>query len=101
MLTQMIMQVSTVHQVEYKTQFVSRVKGVGHADDEGAVDTRADQREHYPFVQRQRFALFHFYPFLIEAFHRVHFPRVCLPATVNFAEAPSADYPVNAEVVHC
>lgn len=61
---------------------------------------RADQREHDAFVESQRFALFHFDAFLIQAFHGVHFARVGFPATVDFAKTAATDDPVNAKIVH-
>ena len=60
----------------------------------------ADQREHDALVESQRFALFHFDAFLVQAFHGVHFARVGLPAAVDFAKTATADDPVDAKVVH-
>lgn len=94
------MQVAPVHQIEDEAQLVGRVEGVRHADDERAVLTRADQRQHDALVERQRLALLHLDALLIEAFHGVHLARVGLPAAVHLAEAAPADDPVHAEVVH-
>lgn len=62
--------------------------------------TGADQREHDTLVESQRFALFHFDAFLIQAFHGVHFASVGLPAAIDLTETAAANDSVNAEIVH-
>ena len=60
----------------------------------------ADQREHDTLVESQRFALFHFDAFLVQAFHGVHFASVGLPAAIDFTETAAANNSMNAEIVH-
>lgn len=62
--------------------------------------TGADQWEHNTLVESQRFALFHFDAFLVQAFHGVHFARVGLPAAVDLTKSTTTDDSVNAEIVH-
>lgn len=99
-LTEVVVKVAAVHQVEYEAQLVRRLEGVGHADDEGTVLSGGHQTEHHTFVQRQRLSLFHFDALFIETLHCVHFPCVGLPTAVHLAKASSANDSVHAKVVH-
>ena len=91
----MVVEVATVHEVEDEAEFVLGVEGVGHADNEGAVVASADQTQHDPLVEGQRFALLHLNALLIKTLHGVHLARVGLPAPVHLSEPASADNSVD------
>jgi hypothetical protein len=94
------MQVAPVHQIQDETEFVGRVKGVRHTDNEWTVLASADKTKHYTFVKCEGFTLLHFDPFFVQTFHGVHFSGIRFPASVYFSESSSTDDPVNGEIVH-
>ena len=72
----MVVEVATVHEVEDEAEFVLGVEGVGHADNEGAVVASADQTQHDPLVEGQRFALLHLNALLIKTLKQSESVRV-------------------------
>ena len=99
-LAEVVVEVTAVHEVENKTKFVWRVKGVRHADNERTVLARRDETQHDALIQSQRLALLHLYPFLIQALHRIHLSSVGLTTAVNLSESATTDYSMYGEVVH-
>ena len=62
----MVVEVSTVHEVEDEAELVLGVEGVCHADYEGAVVASADQAQHDPLVQSQSLTLLHLNALLVK-----------------------------------
>ena len=62
----MVVQVSTVHEVEDKAELVRGVEGVGHANNEGTIVARGHQTQHDPLVQGKGLALLHFDAFFVQ-----------------------------------
>ena len=63
----MVVQVATIHQVQYEAQLIRGVEGVGHAHDEGTVVASGHQAQHDPLIQSQGFPLLHLDPLLVQA----------------------------------
>ena len=62
----MVVQVSTVHEVENKAKLVWCVEGVGHADDEGTIVASWHQTQHDPLIQGKGLTLLHFDAFFVQ-----------------------------------
>ena len=69
----MVVQVSTVHEVEDKAELVRGVEGVGHANNEWTIVARGHQTQHDPLVQCQCLPLLHLDPLLVQTLkHTTH-----------------------------
>lgn len=99
-LRKVVVQVTTVHQVENEAELAGRVKSISHANDKRAIFAGWYEAQHCSFVQRQCFALLHLDSLFIETFHCIHLAGVDLPTPVHLTEATASYYAKDAEVIH-
>ena len=66
MLSEMIVEVTAVHEIKNETEFISCLEGIVEIDDEGTV---VDLCKHVLFVESESFSFLKFNALLVQEFH--------------------------------
>lgn len=65
MLSEMIVEVTAIHEIKNETKFISCLEGIVEIDDEGTVDLC----KHVLFVESESFSFLKFNTLLVQEFH--------------------------------